>query len=241
MQEYLLFLDESKPNPSFKNFTLSGIIISKNDYDTWLVSDVEKMKLMHFSDKTLVLHEYELRKKQNGFSALTNNDVKNVFLDLGKIVDDTRITTIGASIDISRLDCKFEECNRNSLYHIALQIILENYIHFLINHNGKGSVYLESTDGVSDTKLQHLYYSLIANGTLFYTKDAMQSRLLTINFNIKSSNNIGLQIADFTANPIARKCLAKVQKNWSLLLNIENSLYDGKIGRPDRFGLKLIP
>lgn len=241
MQEYILFLDESKPNTNHPNFTLSGIIVSKSDYDSWLVPEIDKLKLLRFSDKSLILHEVELRKKRNGFSSLTNNEVKQVINDIGTIIDNSRITTIGASIDISRLDNKFDKCDRNTLYHISLQIILENYTHFLINNNGKGSVYLESTDGASDTRLQNLYYSLIANGTLFYKKETIQNKLLTINFNIKSSNNIGLQVADFTANPIARKCLGKVQKSWSILTNIENSLYDGNMGRTDRFGLKMIP
>ena len=33
MKEYFLFLDESKPNTNFQNFTLGGIAIEKETYE----------------------------------------------------------------------------------------------------------------------------------------------------------------------------------------------------------------
>ena len=44
MKEYFLFLDESKPNTNFKNFTLGGIAIEKDMYETQLKPLVNTLK-----------------------------------------------------------------------------------------------------------------------------------------------------------------------------------------------------
>ena len=42
MKEYFLFLDESKPNTNFQNFTLGGIAIEKETYELKLKPLVQK-------------------------------------------------------------------------------------------------------------------------------------------------------------------------------------------------------
>ena len=62
MKEYFLFLDESKPNTNFQNFTLGGIAIEKETYELKLkplVNGLKKKKgiLMEFpkSNKKIFL------------------------------------------------------------------------------------------------------------------------------------------------------------------------------------------
>jgi len=108
----------------------------------------------------------------------------------------------------------------NDIYYIALQLLMENYAQFLTVNNGIGTVYLETTDVVNNTKLQNLFYMLKANGTLFIKKESLQKRLSTINFAIKSENNIGLQLADFIPNPLGRQALGMKQKPFSIYESI---------------------
>ena len=93
---------------------------------------------------------------------------------------------------------------------------------------------------ISTAKLQNLFHMLKATGTLFMKKEVLQDRLGAISFPIKSDNIIGLQLADFIPNVLARKALGKEQKNFSIYNGIENKLYDGKIDRKDKFGFKII-
>ena len=117
---------------------------------------------------------------------------------------------------------------------------MENFAQFLSVNDGVGTVYLETTDTVNNTKLQNLFYLLKATGTLFIKKEALQERLSTINFAIKSENIIGLQLADFIPNPLARLALGKSQKPFSILEGIKTKVYDGAVGMKDRFGFKII-
>jgi len=147
---------------------------------------------------------------------------------------------LAVTINIDDLDKLYKEKDRNDIYYITLQLLMENYAHFLSMNDGVGSIYLETTDWANNAKLQNLFHLLKATGTLFITKEMLQLRLSTINFSIKSDNNIGLQLADFVPNPLARAALGKKQKAYSIYDEIVENLYDGKIGLKERFGFKII-
>ena len=144
------------------------------------------------------------------------------------------------SVNIEDLDRLYDCNDRNDIYYIALQLLMENFVHFLSVNEGIGTIYLETTDAVNNKRLQNLFHLLKATGTLFIKKEVLQTRLSTINFAIKSDNIIGLQLADFIPNSLARKALSKGQKPYSIYNEIESKLYDGKIGMKDRFGFKII-
>ncbi|WP_310602397.1 DUF3800 domain-containing protein [Anaerosporobacter sp.] len=240
MKNYYLFLDESKPNSNFSNFTLGGIVIEKNIYESILKSHVNNMKINCFGNDDFILHEIDIRSKKGEFSKITKDIQENFFGEMKEIFEKNYFEVLAVTINIDELENLYDANSRNDIYYIALQLLLENFAHFLKSNNGIGSIYLESTDQSNDSKLQNLYYSLLATGTLFLKKEFLQERLKTINFSIKSDNIIGLQIADFIPNAIARNALKKKEKPYSLLKNIQAILYDGKIGKADRFGCKEI-
>ena len=159
---------------------------------------------------------------------------------MGELINNNEIEIFAVSINLDDLDMLYGINERNDIYYISLQLLMENYVHFLISNEGKGQLYLESTDAVNNAKLQNLFYMLKATGTLFMKKEVLQDRLGAISFPIKSDNIIGLQLADFIPNVLARKSLGKEQKNFSIYSHIENKLYDGKIDRKDKFGFKII-
>lgn len=147
---------------------------------------------------------------------------------------------LAVSVNMEDLDKLYKEGDRNDIYYIALQLLMENFVHFLCLHNGMGTIYLETTDAVNNKKLQNLFHLLKATGTLFVKKETLQERLSTINFGIKSENIIGLQLADFIPNSLARQALSKKQKPNSIFTGITSKLYDGGVGMKDRFGFKII-
>ena len=147
---------------------------------------------------------------------------------------------LAVSVNMDDLDKLYNEDDRNDIYYIALQLLMENFAQFLSVNDGTGAIYLETTDAVNNTKLQNLFHLLKATGTLFIKKETLQMRLSTINFAIKSDNIIGLQLADFIPNALARQALGKTQKPFSILDGINAKLYDGKVGMKARFGFKII-
>ena len=240
MTEYMLFLDESKPNTNFCNFTLGGIIVEKTVYETRLKPLVESLKTECFGCTSVILHEIDIRRKEGEFVNLTREKQELFFNQLKVLFQENLFTVLAVSVNTDDLDRLYKENERNDIYYITLQLLMENYAHFLSANDGIGSIYLETTDWTNNAKLQNLFHLLKATGTLFITKEMLQLRLSTINFSIKSDNIVGLQIADFIPNPLARQALGKKQKPYSLYDQIINVLYDGKIGLKERFGFKII-
>ena len=80
-----------------------------------------------------------------------------------------------------------------------------------------------------------------AMGSMFISPFAMQNYLREIDFPPKSSNNPGLQIADFIPNPFARNALKKKQNKYSIYSQLRLLRYDGGLKRYDRFGMKIMP
>lgn len=240
MKEYYLFLDESKPNTNFRNFTLGGVVIEKNVYENIIRPEVVKLKKDCFGDENIILHEIDIRKKQGSYKAITKDNQEKFFVKLEELFEKNEIEVLAVSINLDELDKLYDANERNDIYYIALQLLMENYVHFLISNEGKGQLYLESTDAVNNSKLQNLFHMLKATGTLFMKREVLQDRLGAISFPIKGDNIIGLQLADFIPNVLARKALGKNQKNFSIYNGIEKKLYDGKIDRKDKFGFKII-
>lgn len=240
MKEYYLFLDESKPNTNFRNFTLGGVVVEKSIYEQNVRPETVKLKKECFGDENIILHEIDIRQKKGKYKGITKEQQKIFFSKLDELFENNEIEVLAVSINLDDLDMLYGTNERNDIYYIALQLLMENYVHFLISNEGKGQLYLESTDTVNNSKLQNLFHMLKATGTLFMKKEVLQDRLGAISFPLKSDNIIGLQLADFIPNVLARKALGKEQKNFSIYNGIENKLYDGKIDRKDKFGFKII-
>ena len=241
MNEYILFLDESKPNTNFQNFTLGGIVIEKKAYERKLKPAINDLKNKCFGSEKIILHESELRCKNGEFTGVTREQQKNFFDQLADILSDIdELRVLAVSINTFDLDRLYKADDRNDIYFIALQLLMENYVQFLSANEGIGMVYLETTDSANNTKLQNQFHLLKATGTLFVKKETLQARLSTINFAIKSENILGLQVADFIPNPLARQALGKKQKPDSILETIKTKLYDGNVGMSQRFGFKIV-
>lgn len=236
-----MFLDESKPNTNFPNFTLGGVIIEKNIYETKVRPAVDAIKKACFSDTGVILHEIDIRRKKGSFNGITKQQQEKFFLMLNNLfITNDFLSVMAVSINIADINKLYAEDDRNDIYYVALQLLMENFAHFLSGNDGIGTIYLETTDPVNNQRLQNLFYVLKATGTLFVKKEALQTRLSTINFGIKSENIIGLQLADFIPNSLARKALGIDQKPNSVIDGIEKRLYDGNVNMKERFGFKII-
>lgn len=240
MNEYYLFLDESKPNTNFKNFTLAGYAISKGEYENKLKPELLSIKKECFGKENIILHEIDIRKGKGEFEGRTKEQYKLFFQKIENLFKRVELHILAVSINIDNFEQLYGNEETNQIYYISLQLLMENYNHFLISNDACGSVYLESTDSGSNTTLQNLFHQLKATGTLFYSKESLQKHLKTINFIPKSDNNLGVQFADFIPNPLARDALDIKQKEYSLLSVIKQCLYDGKLSMESRFGFKIV-
>ena len=242
MRDYYLFLDESKPNNQVEHFCLGGCIIEKNNYINNVIPFVQSIKNEVFNNSDVVLHETEIRKANGLYRCMRNVQTRTLFWTRMKELFDNYNFTVLSTV-VTPKECKrlYNEEAVNDEYFIALQIILENYVHFLNRNNGKGSIFIESRNPTEDKRLQNHYFNLISNGTLFLHRNALQKHVTTISFPLKQDNNIGLQIADFIPNVLKKYAHNLRQRTPSIKESIVKSLYDGGVNNERRFGLKIIP
>lgn len=242
MANYFLFLDELKSNDIYKNFCIGGCFIEESHYRNVVVKKMNTLKNDVFGNTGLVLHESELEQKKGKFNILNKNDKEQLFWEKLKIIfDECDIHTLCAGINHDNLK-KYYPSNkeRYSEYYITLQIILENFVHFLVANKGTGCVYFESRDITADYEMQVQYESIKNNGTLFIPSSVMKTRLKAISFPLKLDNNVGLQLADFVPNPVARDFQGIPQREYNIFTNIKSKAYNGNIDKNDRFGFKKI-
>lgn len=169
-----------------------------------------------------------------------------LYEELGKLYDLADITVIGASVVLDDLDTYFDEDILSDKYLICMQIIFENYCHFLKKNNSCGHVFYESRQEHHDREIRMRFNHLMAMGSMYINPYAMQKHLTGITFPSKTCNVPGLQIADFVPNDLARKVLSKkTSSNNKNRFNISNNLrkarYDGGLSKHDRFGFKIMP
>ncbi|MCP3763698.1 DUF3800 domain-containing protein [Domibacillus sp. A3M-37] len=241
--EYYLFLDESKPNgQNIHHLCLAGLIIKKETYENEIIPEVRALKNNVFGNTEIILHESEVRAAKDQYTVLRQPEKRNEFWQgMANIFRNFSLTTIGASIHINDYKTYYSDSELNDEYYIVLQIVLENFVHFLRNNDAKGQVYIEGINTTDDIRLRNTYHKIIANGTLYYNPNAFQDRLININFQIKADNNIGLQLADFVPGTLNRHCNGLNPKNPGILPLINAALYDGGHELQKRFGFKVLP
>ncbi|MCM1047152.1 MAG: DUF3800 domain-containing protein [Clostridiales bacterium] len=177
-------------------------------------------------------------KNIKGFEFLSDSNIRNSLFDkIKNLIQCLSISVFVASIDTERYKNMYYE-KTNDIYDIALQTILENFVHFLIEHNGIGSFFIESRNQTENKYLQICYYRLLTGGTLFINSETIMKKLSILSFPLKSDNNLGVQLADFIPVSFVRNLIGS--KDYCGLYKLfESKLYRGYSGNmKDRFGFK---
>lgn len=236
--EYYLFLDETKPNAHGSYFALGGYAIKREDYENILKPQLQKIKSDLMPQPELPLHLYDMRKNIKGFEFLVDAKIrKSLFDRIKNLVQSLDISVFVASIDTENYKNMY--CGQtNDIYDIALQTILENFVHFLLVNKGVGSFFIESRNQAENKFLQICYYRLLTGGTLFINSDTIMKNLSILSFPLKSDNNLGVQLADFIPVSFVRKLIGS--KDYCGLYKLfESKLYRGYGGNmEERFGFK---
>lgn len=233
-----MFLDETKPNAHGNYFALGGYAIEKEDYENILKPNLQKIKTDLMPNPELPLHLYDMRKNINGFEFLSDLNVRNsLFSRIKNLIKSLQINVFVASIDTEKYKNMYHN-KINDIYDIALQTILENFVHFLVENNAIGSFFIESRNQAENKYLQICYYRLLTGGTLYIDSYTIMNKLSILSFPLKSDNNLGVQLADFIPVSFVRNLIGA--KDYCGLYKLfESKLYKGYGGNmEDRFGFK---
>lgn len=164
---------------------------------------------------------------------------------MGSIIQNSDMKIIGACVLEDSLSSLHTTQVLNDLLSISMNIIIENYYHFLSAVDGIGTICYESMPDNQNEKIRKRYEIIRNTGTMFYPAKAINKRVKGIIFNNKTDNIIGLQVADFIPNALGRHVLNKTyndnkQRNIYYPI-LQEKLYDGMVGNINRFGIKKIP
>lgn len=175
-----------------------------------------------------------------------NKHIYNFAYDmLTEIFVKSELTVLAVCIDEDGLSEQYDRSKLNDRFQIAMNMMIENYFHFLNRVNGIGHICYESLPENQNERIRKRYMGIRYNGTMFYPAKVINDRIKDLEFRNKNENIVGLQLADFVPNAMGRYVLEKHYTNHkerNICMDVlQNKLYDGGIGRKDKFGLKIIP
>ena len=245
-EHYTLYLDETLIDDFF---AIGGVIIKNTDEDS-ITDNLNILKRSLWARNpnatSIVLHEMEVGKAAHGrvrnadYNIFRSHSSQNkLYNGLSKIIKKYNLTTIGTCVDKLELH-KLYNGENNSDFTIAIQMLLENYCHFLIQNNAEGIICYESVEG-ENKKIRQRFYEILTLGSLYYTSNCFQSHITGIIFVPKCDNNTGLQLADFIPNTHARSCKVLPAKHNDFKKTVFAHAYDGKLDKRPKYGLKIIP
>lgn len=257
MTTYNLYLDESTTHTNWKNqfFSISGIIVEEKTHDNTLTPALNNLKQKvwgsSFADyKNLILHEKDIKaavsSKKSNIKKLSTKDIvfnnktvtKDFYIGLEKLINTADIWIIGAWISKDKLFKNYFEEILNDQPLIMLQIILENFCHFLESKNGQGRIFYESIGVAADRKMSLRFHHIKATGTMYVSPHSFQSLIKDLSFPQKTDNITGLQIADFIPNNVVRHAANKKKSNYNLYNCIGKKQYDGGVNNKKKYGIK---
>lgn len=262
--EYTIFIDEcgshGAPAPhDLPVFCLCSIIVDARVYQgviepTW---DNFKMKWFPFPGKNgggagrdYITHEPDLReggKNLRHTVGRRHGGVTEFERDLCDFFEQAPFMIVASAV---RTDLYYAQYGSErvdaflptSVYDQSLDFLLERIGHMFITEDNApvGTVIAEGRGPLEDAKLQFEYVRLRIEGTQFHHPSTFRQLFQdSVEFRGKTSNDAGLQIVDLVARPIADAIAGrKTGDRWEA---IKPKLYDGRMGRPESYGIKCFP
>ena len=246
MEEYHLFLDESgtsslkNVDPEFPILVLTGVLISRKEYEA-LCDKICRFKRKYFGDKEVVLHRRDMRKHEKGFEILFDDNVKKRFyIDLNKILREADYQLISSAIHIGAYIEKFGRL-ADDAYQVALTFIMERAIRETDSADVRIQAFIESRGADKDELVANHYNTLLHRGSSYISSREFLGRFCSaLLFRKKRDMEIGIEIADICAYPIARRVLYPNEANVAFDV-IRSKVRRGSQGKIIGYGIKLFP
>jgi len=237
----IVFVDETGDhgmatiNKDFPLFGLAFCVFKKTDYIENVTPALRRLKFATFGHDMVVLHEHDIRKKENAF-ALISREPREAFLaTLTQIIEAAPFTLVAVIIDKRSLPPSAAPSNP---YHLALLFGLERVARLLAARGQDERlthVIVESRGKREDTELE-LEFRRICEGANEIGRP-LPFRLVMAD---KRANSEGLQLADMVARPVALSVLRPGQPNRAFDI-LRPKLWRDASGRAENCGLKVFP
>ena len=260
MDNYTLYLDESETSNAGRKptFVIAGIIMKDDYHDTTFTEKMNTLKKIIWSDMSnasdIILHEKEVKDATQhrvdknqikpDYKRFFNNKENStkLYTELSHLLRTSNLHTMACAIDKELLYKNYSKEICNDEYNICLQVLMENFCHFLQQQNAIGSIKYEAREDTQNADLMQRFYQIKAIGTLYIDSYAIQKYIKEIEFPNKRDNIAGLQLADFLPNQIGKKIIGNnlFTNTQDFNHNIFRKAYNGNVNNKRRYGIKSI-
>ena len=231
----LAFIDES-----FPIFLLAGCLFEDDEYQG-VCKKINELKMEFFKTNEVILHSRDIRKCEGAFQILFDLEIKKEFYEkLNEIISNAKFTIISVAIDKQKYIERYGKI-ADDPYTICLSYILERLI-FCTDHNQDStvSITIEKRGRKEDAQLLAHYNTITDRGTYHVISKRFKKRISNFMMRSKKDNDIGVQIADLCAYPIARHVLNSNEPYIPFKI-IEEKIRKNVDGEIDGYGLKIFP
>ena len=248
--KYRIYVDEigtthisKKDTEKFENryLGLCGVIISESEQEKLRKAFLDLKNILQ-ADKDLIskiyIHRKDILDKKGYFSILKD---KNIEMDFNN-----KLLDIIIEIDFTIIFCAIDKIDHNKKYKdpvhpylYMFDLLLEKYIYFLENNNGKGDIMFESRGKKENLLLEANLLKTLKSGHFIPNrwmdvnkiKDVITSK--NIKFVEKVDSVSGVELADLLAIPclfyILDKYKLKDFKKDSFNYKIKEIIYGSKL------------
>ena len=241
--DYIVFVDESgdqsleKIDSGYPVFVLSFCIFEKKHYYSRVVPETLRLKFDFFGSDIPILHEREIRKRENDFRILMDTTVReSFFARLNAIMTNAEYTIVSTLIDKRTYSHYAAPSNP---YYVGAQFGLERVFYYLQEHGQRGKripLVFESRGKNEDENLRKAFDTIMQRTQLVGMPGMFDFHCVS-----KKANLQGLQLADLVARPIGTHYLHPSQPNraWDMLSRKMRS--NPQNGGIEGYGLKIYP
>ena len=240
--EYIAFIDESGDavlspiDPQFPVLVLAICIFRRSDYETIVIPRLRELKLAHFGRSDIVLHEREIRQRRGSFTSLGSEANRVAFLeDLTQTLDDLPFTVIAVAADKPRGVA--QRGTGVDLYQECIRRGLQNTYQYLSDRTEQPlplKVIVESRGRSEDRKLKSEF-----DAFQYPPSETSTETRFVLSFETKRAGEVGLEVADLIAYPVARHVMGRPQAHDPFQL-IRRKMYQGPYREIDGHGLTII-
>lgn len=246
---YHFFLDETGDHglsfidKNFPIFLLAGCLFEDYEY-LKTTKELNMLKNDIFGTTEVIFHSRDIRKCEGAFQILFDLELKKRFYEkLNKILLNSKFKIISVAIDKRKHIERYGKIAGNP-YTICLSYILERLIFCTESRESSKntvSISIEKRGLKEDRQLLAHYNGVIDMGTYHVDRSRFSQRIVDFKMTSKKENNIGLQIADLCAYPLARHILNNKEPYIPFQI-IQNKIYrSSKTGKIEGYGLKIFP
>lgn len=252
----ILYIDESGrsyPEPQVLDtlpptFALSAIALPEEKVDDY-VAAANEIKLEFFGKTEITFHEPKMRRREDWFTFNGDEAKQEAFDDaINKLLTDTDFTVFGVGVRKEAfrrefVDSKVDPYLSTDIYSVAILMLLERYIEFLVAQTPKrlGRVIFESQGSVEDANHQLEYARILLDGSQWVPDSAFRNWLEPgLRFQPKCGSD-PMEISDMFARDLfewVRSDCTNTPKRWELF---SRKIYYREDGNMGKFGVKVFP